>query len=483
MPDPCYPVHPPFHPPRAHPEYPFDDTVLDTGNAVYDTVRRALADLGLDPGRVDTPAWNPLGCWVGEESTVLIKPNLVLGSHPRGGDLDGLITHASVLRPLLDYVWIASRGKATVVVGDSPLQGTVFADAVRHSGLDALVAWFREEKGMAISLVDFRRVVAEFDDRNHVKVWREQPGDPAGYATFDLGKASMLDPLAKQSHAFRISNYDVKETLAFHNPTSHRYVVAKSVLKADLIINVPKLKTHCKAGVTLGMKNFVGTIGRKECLAHHRYGGDREDGDEYPESHVLKRVSERLERMVDVNRNHAARSLLKFMYRVRERLIKVLGLDPVRDGGWHGNDTVWRMVVDIVRIACYGNRAVEAMEAGKQRHILTVIDGIVAGENEGPLEATPRRSGIIVAGANPLLTDIAAVGIMGFDHRKIPLLRESLAVTEWPIADGDIAGLRTRWDGKEWAAVDGPPVGRSLDFAPAIGWRGQIEHDERVPVA
>lgn len=472
--EPRYPEAAPFHPAGPYPEYPFERGNEDAGNEVYGAVRQCLADLGLDKDRLGTPGWNPLGCWIHEGSTVLIKPNLVLGSHPRGGDLDCLITHGSVIRPLLDYVLIASGGRARVVIGDAPLQGTVFEDAVAANGLAALVDWFQRETGLGLSLVDLRQVVTEFDAHHHVRGWREQDGDPRGYREIDLAMDSMLSPIADQSRAFRISNYRVEDTLQYHDERSHRYVVSGSVFDADLIINVPKLKTHAKAGVTLGLKNLVGTVGRKQCLAHHRYGGTAEQGDEYPTSHVLKRCSEGLERAIDRGGPAPVRCALHQLYRASERMIKVLGLDPIRDGGWHGNDTVWRMVVDLVRIAFYGD--VEGrMKPEKQRMILTVIDGIIAGEQEGPLEATPKLAGVVIAGLNPLVTDLAGTVLMGYDPGRIPLLREAGAVERWPIFEGRCQDILVQRSGRTMSLSGLREESGLVPFSPPVGWRGHIE--------
>lgn len=41
-------------------------------------------------------------------------------------------------------------------------------------------------------------------------------------------------------------------------------------MDADVIVHVPKLKTHEKVGITCALK---GVVGSKECLAHYRAGG------------------------------------------------------------------------------------------------------------------------------------------------------------------------------------------------------------------
>ena len=67
-----------------------------------------------------------------------------------------------------------------------------------------------------------------------------------------------------------------------HAPGRHQYLVAREVIEADVIVNLPKLKTHKKAGVTCALKNLIGINGNKEYLPHHRVGGAERGGDCYP---------------------------------------------------------------------------------------------------------------------------------------------------------------------------------------------------------
>ena len=53
---------------------------------------------------------------------------------------------------------------------------------------------------------------------------------------------------------------------------------------------------------------------------------------------------------------------------------------------------------------------------------LTIIDGRVAMEGEGPHDGTPVNLGLIIAGRDPVATDSVASFIMGFDPEKIPTL-------------------------------------------------------------
>lgn len=467
-----YPADPPFHPARNYPEYPFGD--MGPENAVYDMVRQCFLDAGMDAEHAGSPKWNPLGILIRPGQTVLIKPNLVLNRHPRGGDIQCLITHGSVVRAVLDYVLIALMGSGRIVVGDAPLQGTDFDAAARVLGLLPVFEYIRSKTSVPVSLADFRQVHGIRDENGHIREWREVPGDPAGSVTFDLGADSMLHPIGGDYRKFRVAKYPASETRQYHNDQSHKYVIAGSVLDADVIISIPKLKTHCKAGVTLGLKNFVGTVCRKQCLAHHRARGTAEGGDEYPGASFLKRTAVVLEDWIDGNPSRGVRTALDLIQRVDWRLMRMFRINPYKDGGWHGNDTVWRMVLDLVRIAMYGQR--DGTLADKpQRTILTLLDGIVAGENEGPLEATPVAAGALVMGINPLAVDILTTAWMGFDWKKIPLLRNAGSITRWQIAESKTDELRLAVSGKRYSIEDIQKADWRMNFKPPEGWRGHIE--------
>ena len=50
--------------------------------------------------------------------------------------------------------------------------------------------------------------------------------------------------------------------------------------------------------------------------------------------------------------------------------------------------------------------------------VLTIIDGVLAGEGEGPLAPGDVPLGAILAGTDPVAVDCLAVRLMGFDERK-----------------------------------------------------------------
>ena len=55
----------------------------------------------------------------------------------------------------------------------------------------------------------------------------------------------------------------------------------------------------------------------------------------------------------------------------------------------------------------------------RKRKYLSVIDGIIAGEGQGPFCTTSKNANTIIAGENLLAVDVAAARYMGFDPIKI----------------------------------------------------------------
>jgi uncharacterized protein (DUF362 family)/Pyruvate/2-oxoacid:ferredoxin oxidoreductase delta subunit len=124
--------------------------------------------------------------------------------------------------------------------------------------------------------------------------------------------------------------------------------IAKEVLDADLVISIPKLKTHCVTVMTGAIKNTFGTVtGLYKAECHSR--APRED------------------------------DLAKI-------LVKVHSI--VKPG-------------------------------------LTVVDGIVGMEGDGPSGGTPRAVNVVMAGEDPVAIDSCIARIMGLDPMKMVLIKEA----------------------------------------------------------
>lgn len=95
-----------------------------------------------------------------------------------------------------------------------------------------------------------------------------------------------------QDDNFRITCYPPERLKREHQKGHHRYCIIKDLFEADVVLSLPKVKTHQKTGITGALKNFVGVNGDKDYLPHHRIGGTKFGGDCYPGGSLLRRWSE-----------------------------------------------------------------------------------------------------------------------------------------------------------------------------------------------
>jgi len=468
-----YPDRPPFDPPEAYPELAPRPARLDAANRIYPAVRETFRLLGLDAGRFGTREWNPLGHFIRSGDRVVVKPNLVRHFHGDGLTTESLITHGSILRAVLDYVLIALGRKGKITVGDSPLQYADFPTCMRISGADAVLAALRDRAGLPVRAVDFRKERSE--KRGGVIVSRiPNNGDPMGYRSVDLGESSRFRGLAERSPRFRVTQYDHETMSLSHGAARNAYLFPATVLDADVLINLPKLKTHRKAGVTAAMKNLVGINGSKDWLPHHSSGSTAEGGDEYLAPFFRKRLSSALHDRIESAGSRMSKRLLKTLDRAvgyTRRLVPFP--DPFSEGSWYGNDTIWRTVHDLHRVLFFADRE-GILRDQPQRRYLAVIDGVVAGEGEGPMHPTPKRGGVIVASASPLAADVVCCRLMGFDERKVPLLNYAVGNGFFPPL-ADVEELDLRSNSEKWTRLLTLARAETLAFEPPSGWKGHIE--------
>ena len=117
-----YPTLPPYSPEQAGPEYPFSAaTLARSPNSAYAGVREALSLLGLDREHAGTRGWNPLRDIVRPGDMVVLKPNFVREfRETQPGHADCVTTHGSVIRAVLDYVFIALGGTGRITHARPP---------------------------------------------------------------------------------------------------------------------------------------------------------------------------------------------------------------------------------------------------------------------------------------------------------------------------------------------------------------------------
>jgi uncharacterized protein (DUF362 family) len=418
-----------------------------------------------------------LADWVRPGETVLLKPNWVKAEHPRLSDgWRTVMTGTPVVEAMAREVWKAMDGRGRIVVADAPQTDSSFAAIEACLGLRAMESRLRAQ-GIGVSVVDLRK--EEWVQRDGVIAERRQlAGDPAGYVAFDLAQASEF---AEHTGGGRYygADYDAGEVNRHHTGGRHEYLLARSAVEADVVISIPKLKTHKKTGITAGLKNLVGVNGDKNWLPHHTEFGWGAAGDERPRGDWKMRLE-----------RSAARGLRKL-----NRMVPGLGPlvhgrahvmgaalfgeteQVVRSGNWHGNDTCWRMCLDLNKLVIYGRP--DGTLGRERRRYLVLADGLVAGEGAGPMNPDPVAAGLLLFGTDAASVDAAAATLMGFDAARIPLVRLAFQTRGHAVSVGrDWREVRLRSNVAEWEGRRLPEVEETFHFKPHFGWRGMIERSE-----
>lgn len=482
-----YPCTPPYDPSEQFPEY--KGPVSQEDNPAYRGVREVFHMLGLDAEHFDTPQWNPLRELIHPGNVVIVKPNWV--SHKNHGDrdygltdTDSLITHGAVLRAVLDYVCMALQGGGKVIVGDAPIQNTDWDALLRLTGILEIIESLHERfPGIHLEVCDFRLERALVRERRIVAKRRREPS-PKDFYEVDLEGRSLLVPLMRNGkYALGVANYPRWRMVRAHNPEHNLYLFPRKVLEADVLVNVPKVKTHLKAGITCALKNLVGINAMKDYLPHFRFGSPKQGGDEYPDNNWLWDLRWWLAHKEWERDSGFFKTLLWAMEGAAGLALRLLfrypkGYGSVAGGGWWGNDTLWRTILDINRAFFYYDRSSGRISANPSHSIryLAVADGLVSGHKESPLSPTPLRTGWVLASWNPVAMDTVVAALFGFDFRKITQVAKAYEIQELPLAlfrpeEIEISGI--------------PGVSRIYDVyttgvfiaaEPSLGWKGHVEY-------
>jgi uncharacterized protein (DUF362 family) len=450
-------------------------------------VREALRLLGLDNENFGTGRWNPLGSIIEPGMTVVIKPNFVLSRHKNGKDLFSIITHPAVLRAVADYCWIALNGSGRIIIADAPQYDCNFNDLVDRLGLKLLCDFYA---GNSVS-VEYRDLRNYWSRQRHFPSMVEPlAGDPAGRVLVDLGRRSAFEGKGNEQALYG-AVYHRSETIRSHSSGRHQYEVSGTILGADAVISCPKLKVHKKVGVTLNAKGLVGIATNKNYLVHYTLGTPSHGGDQFPDGLLTASESSLIgiERwMYDhflAPRSRPLEYLHRTIYWLHNHTLRPLGFKVAEwkrnldAGNWYGNDSVWRMTVDLMRIMYFATPD-GRLRRTPQRRLFSFVDGIVGGENNGPLVPDPVASGVVLAGNGLLSTDLASAALMGFDPLKLRLYRNLLQDPHYDYEVQLLGDVRTVSNEPGWNGLLADWHSNSLCFRAHPGWVGQIEWDYRL---
>lgn len=397
-------------------------------------------------------------------------------------DTDSLVTHGAVIRAVAEYAALALDGRGTLIIGDCPVQGTDWEQVVGLTGLSAIARHLRDRhRQLNVRIQDFRLGRARLSGERMVE--REVDESRRNeYIEADLGRDSLLVPLMKDGVEFGVAQYPRHRMRRAHTPERNLYLFPREFLAADVVINVPKLKSHMKAGITCALKNFVGVNGHKDYLPHFRFGSPREGGDEYPDGNWLADLM-----WAFVHRDWeldggprkaayfyaagACSRALRHVYGYPKGYVALGG------GSWYGNDTVWRTVLDINRAFLYWDRGAEAPAPNVRRRYFAIVDGLVGGHRESPLAPTPVEAGLVLCGANPAAVDLVATAFMGFDWRRIRQVERAFDLASFPLTTFTPDAVRITGLTGVSSVSDIYEASAYVPFEPSAGFRGHIEYD------
>lgn len=414
---------------------------------------------------------------------VVLKPNWVKEHDERkpGPDQwEHVVTHPTVIEAVIRWVAPQLKGRGTITICDAPQTDSSFAALRNYCQLDALVARTRVDfPGLSIDLLDLRP--EEWHAVDGVTVSKTKlPGDPLGSTEVKLDGASEFVGYHGCGQLYGAS-YDMAETNSHHAAERHEYMLCRTPMDADVLINLPKLKTHKKVGVTCALKNLVGINANKNWLPHHTEGTPDRGGDQFPAATTKARLEHSW--MGTAKRwlkNRPALSRLFVPVKKAGRLVFGDTQKVVRSGNWHGNDTCWRMVLDLNKCLFFFDGS--GARRRKPLRYLAVVDGIIGGEGNGPMAPDAKPCGVILAGAHPLAVDCVAATLMGFDWQRIRMLKggftmRNLSFALFGHADVEIISNRAEWSGRLEAMTD------TFQFKPHFGWVGAIESNRRALTA
>lgn len=468
-----------FRPSMVYPEYPFDTHCpLTIDNAIYAGIRETLRLAGLDAENYGVAEWNPLGAYIEPGMRVLVKPNLVMHENPTGSGIDCLYTHPSIIAAVIDYVVVALKGSGSIVLADAPMQSCDFDALVDQSGLRTLVEWYCSQ-GIDIELRDMRGLKSVYTS---IGLEQNLVEDATG-KIIDFGSDSCFAGLSKERiDGLRITSYNPDELKKHHTELKHEYYVSSSLLDADVVVNLPKAKTHRKAGVTGALKNMVGINVRKEYLPHHSNGSIAEGFDEYEKKSYFKCLSDFV---IDVRNRQLShkKMVVDKALGFCSKLFGELGYrttgDAYREGSWFGNDTIWRTVLDLNKIVFFADKG-GVMRDEPQRRMVVLCDMVTVGQGEGPLLPEPGEWHMLAFCDDPCVHDVALARMMGTDPSIITTVGKALAYDgpyAWRDADEELPACRSNDPSFDGILVDKLNEDMRYRVKPTSGWAARFARE------
>lgn len=351
---------------------------------------------------------------------ILLKPNFVMQCKKTSDEIC-LFTNPNVIFATLKVLLECNPSQITV--GDAPIQDCHWEEML-DANFYRKIEELSLEYNVPIKVVDFRKVIYDLG-KNQFEASKRSDKD---YLIFDVGERSYLEPISNDSKKFRVTNYNPDRMFLSHKKGMHKYCIAKEVFEADIVITMPKPKTHRMACITNSLKILVGINGDKDYLPHHRLGSKDQGGDCYKDFNIMLSIEERL---LDFMNRHKGSWYYRLVFMLAVLCWKLSGVpkNVTVNGSWHGNDTVWRMIMDLNLIAQYG-KLDGSLSSTPQRTLYTLCEGIIGGQGNGPLDPDPLPLGVLAFSNDPYLMDEVMAELFSMNVKKIPLLLEASILNE-----------------------------------------------------
>ncbi len=415
-----------------------------------------------------------------ERARVVLKPNWVKEHDERRPGPDSwehVVTHPLVIEAVASFAAERLKRGGTVVICDAPQTDSSFRRIREYCGLDAMITRLSMNfPDVSFELLDLRP--EEWNAVDGVTVSKTiLDGDPLGSTQVSLNEASEFVGYGGEGRLYGAS-FNMDETNLRHRGTTHEYLLCRTPMEADVFINIPKLKTHKKVGLTCALKNLVGINANKNWLPHHTEGTPDDGGDQFPANTSKARLEHQW--MGRIKRFLTENPVWSRLFVPLKKVGRLYFGDTgrvVRSGNWHGNDTCWRMVLDLNKCLLFYNG--EGNRRSSPPKYLAVVDGIIGGEGNGPMAPDPVGCGVVIAGTHPLAVDMVAARVMGFDYRRIKLLANAFSMQKlnfvnFTAEDIEILSNCSSWQGPLHQFVS------PFSFQPHFGWTGAIEDTVRV---
>jgi uncharacterized protein (DUF362 family) len=415
--------------------------------------------------------------------SILLKPNWVMHETDAEFPIRALVTDARVIEATVEACLELFPSAESILIGDCPLQSADWPAICRQSGLEPIIGRFAKTSSGRVEFRDLRKEVFEKASGSFLKTSSAPHGDPKGYQEVSLGERSHLEAISDAAHKFAVNDYTASVTASNHAAGQHKYFICRSVLEADLLINLPKWKSHQKTGITAALKNLVGVNADKAYLPHFRRGAPAWGGDEYrDEKRWLYWLQTNLRERVQKRSRIAYRVLkpgweiLKKVFRIETRGVDTRNTKKqfyVAGGAWPGNDTLWRTIYDLnLVVQCADPKGV--IQDTPQRAYYCIVDGIISGDGNGPLEPGPRNTNWLIFGDDPFEIDTALAHYMGFRVGEIPALMRSNQYRGTGWGRTSFSTLAAEIDGVIENVAESA---MNFRFAPPPGWRDCIERE------